>query len=1234
MAECSIKAARFSFFSILKWISITVILTIATLTARAATITVPVGGNLQSAINAAQYGDTIVLDAGAIYNATITLPLKSGTGDIIIQSSRISELPEGVRVSPAQSALFAKIQSSVPAEPVVKTVAGASHYRFQGIEFSTSSSSVVVYDLIRFGDGRPAQSTLSSVPHHLSIDRSYVHGFPNQDVQRGLAMNCSECELTNSYVAEIHMVGIEAQGIVGWNGPGPIHIINNHIEASTQNILFGGADSAIADLMPADVEIRRNYLFKPLSWKVGDPTYAGFHWTVKNILEFKAVKRAVVDGNVLQNNWTDGQDGKAVLLTVRNQECTANWSTVQQVTFTNNTISNAEGGLNFLGKDNEAEPSYGKCPVGSTSTRGSDVTIGNNLFYNIRGPFLTINGFYNVTLNHNTTFQTGNTYTLYGEQSLGYVSTNNLTIENPYGIFGDGGYMGTAGLTKYTPGYVFSKNLMVDASSGMNPSGNFYPATTSDVGFVDFAGGNYRLTSSSQYSKSASDGKDIGVDFDQLNAALGGSAPSPTPTPTPTPTSTPTPTATPTPTPTPTATPTPTPSPTATPTPTPSPTATPTPTPTPVPVASVSFVQTDTTTKGSWKNTYGGDGYNTVADTFKYPSYAQVNVVGNTSATWAASTSDVRGLQKSSASDRIAARWETSSFFTIDMNLTDGLTHRVALYSVDWDSSNRQQRVDVVDWATNVLLESRTIASFNGGQYLVWNVRGRVKFIVNKVAGKSAVVSGVYFGGAAPSPTPSPTPTPTPGAPQVTLTVPPNGAVFVAGDNITMTATATDSNGISKVEFYQGTNLIGTDTTSPYSVVWNNVSKGNYNLTAKATDTVGLSSTSAVVSITVTNSPNSVNRAKNRAGTLVNQTQALSYEGAADSSNVSNTALASDITLLTADIEQAYSEFEVEASSFGTNMPAIDAQLRSAILFSKATTGLALKAASSPNIKSNLLRVTTHLQIAEDLMRFGNITKTTLDEATATKTRTNIVVGVANIGAVSPSSLGAISGAGNVQPMVAQTELASLLSDGTMPYEVSGLSVTINGVAVPVVYASPTGVRFFMPPDVSEGMNEVIVSSQDGYVCEGVVSIERNVSNIMTINDDENGSIAIANGQNLIASNFEVTSPGNFGSDKRTRLTFFATGISGSVSNTNTSNDITVDGKARVNLAEAISVEARLPNGTVMTLPVEFAGAQGIVPGLDQVTVILRPELKGAGIVQMTLIVGGRRSSSPTVVIN
>ena len=281
--------------------------------------------------------------------------------------------------------------------------------------------------------------------------------------------------------------------------------------------------------------------------------------------------------------------------------------------------------------------------------------------------------------------------------------------------------------------------------------------------------------------------------------------------------------------------PTPTPTPTATPTPTPTPTPSPTPTPvpTPTPSSSVAFVQLDTTTKGNWKNVYGGDGYNTVNDTVKYPSWAQVNVTGNIGPTWATSTSDARALQKNNGSDRIAARWESNSFFTVDVNLTDGSTHRVALYGLDWDGNNRTQRVDVLDWATNVLLDSRTITSFNGGQYLVWDVRGRVKIIVNKIGAKTAVVSGIYFGGAtptttpSPTPTPTPTPTPSPGAPQVTLTVPTTGAIFVAGQDITLAANATDANGsITKVEFYRNGTLIGTDTTNPYTVVWSNAQKG------------------------------------------------------------------------------------------------------------------------------------------------------------------------------------------------------------------------------------------------------------------------------------------------------------------------------------------------------------------------------------------------------------------------
>jgi uncharacterized protein (TIGR03437 family) len=172
-----------------------------------------------------------------------------------------------------------------------------------------------------------------------------------------------------------------------------------------------------------------------------------------------------------------------------------------------------------------------------------------------------------------------------------------------------------------------------------------------------------------------------------------------------------------------------------------------------------------------------------------------------------------------------------------------------------------------------------------------------------------------------------------------------------------------------------------------------------------------------------------------------------------------------------------------------------------------------------------------------------------------------------------------------------------------------------------------------MPGDVPEGTAEVIVSSQDGYICQGLVSVERNASRILTTSEDENGAAVATNGQKQTATDFEVTTADNFGSDKRTRLNFFATGISGSAYNTDSSNDVNFNGQVRVNFAEAITVEARLGDGEIFTLPVEFAGAQGVLPGVDQVTVVLIPELKSAGTVQLTLIVGGRRSNAPTIFI-
>ncbi len=88
----------------------------------------------------------------------------------------------------------------------------------------------------------------------------------------------------------------------------------------------------------------------------------------------------------------------------------------------------------------------------------------------------------------------------------------------------------------------------------------------------------------------------------------------------------------------------------------------------------------------------------------------------------------------------------------------------------------------------------------------------------------------------------------------VSITNPTNGSSFSQGSSISIQAVATnDINSVSQVAFYQGTQLLDASTSSPYGITWNSAPPGNYNLTAVATDSAGLSVTSSPVNITVAN---------------------------------------------------------------------------------------------------------------------------------------------------------------------------------------------------------------------------------------------------------------------------------------------------------------------------------------------------------------------------------------------
>jgi regulation of enolase protein 1 (concanavalin A-like superfamily) len=89
-------------------------------------------------------------------------------------------------------------------------------------------------------------------------------------------------------------------------------------------------------------------------------------------------------------------------------------------------------------------------------------------------------------------------------------------------------------------------------------------------------------------------------------------------------------------------------------------------------------------------------------------------------------------------------------------------------------------------------------------------------------------------------------------SPTVSLTAPANGAVSTAPATVSLAANASDPDGtIARVEFYNGTTLLNTDTTAPYSYSWTNVAAGTYSLTAKAYDLAGATAMSTAVTITV-----------------------------------------------------------------------------------------------------------------------------------------------------------------------------------------------------------------------------------------------------------------------------------------------------------------------------------------------------------------------------------------------
>ena len=472
------------------------------------TVRVPAGADLQAALNAAQPGTTLVLDAGARYVGNFLLPPQSPDGDAIVLTSSANVPPAGERVDAALVNALAIIET--PNEwPAIAATTGAHNYRFVGLTFKAGSP--IVFDIVSLGVGTEPDTTL--YPSGFEFDRVIIRGDPVGGAKRGILANAHDVTLINSDIRDIFRTVQDSTTFGCFNCGKGYTLRNNHLEAGSEVVIFGGANS-VARTVAENIVVENNVLTRPLSWK-NEPISLR---QVKNLFELKEGVHVVVRGNVMFNNWRASQGGTAIVLTPRDEG-----KYLQDILFENNIVYNTGSMIGLSGKDNHVY----------TPIFSNQIAFRNNLFIISQATYggdgrlaLLTNAPNGITFDHNTVISDGPSLVAAYDSNYMNASglmdkggavanltfTNNVAPNGTYGFIANGS-VNCAGFT-YFPGVILTSNVLAGYTGSKCPPGNFYPTLPAfQALFLDYAAGDYRPSAAMPVG---TDGKPMGADFSKL----------------------------------------------------------------------------------------------------------------------------------------------------------------------------------------------------------------------------------------------------------------------------------------------------------------------------------------------------------------------------------------------------------------------------------------------------------------------------------------------------------------------------------------------------------------------------------------------------------------------------------------------------------------------------------------------------------------------------------------------